>query len=238
MPVLPKNEQVLDIYKHNRKTLFNCCFYLFFYLLLSIFLCLLVLSKIHNNYSALCQKVWEHFHEAWNKVIHSAMWHALLRSIHTWPPRNGPIFSPPLPHPICPPASKILPLLWSFTPNFKQISRLQMIANQLKENITEEWLLYVIRSFLQVGFPFQSQLLNLAWLSIGFFPFSWSQNRNHNNFEKLKTSFSSSFYGEKMSWGQCWAEDSQSGFSQLYIFVCAVVQKYREMFFVYNYSHF
>ena len=96
MPVLPKNEQVLDIYKHNRKTLFNCCFYLFFYLLLSIFLCLLVLSKMHNNYSALCQKVWEHFHEAWNKVIHSAMWHALLRSIHTWRPRKWSNFLSPL----------------------------------------------------------------------------------------------------------------------------------------------
>ena len=32
---------------------------------------------------------------------------------------------------------------------------LQMITNQLKENIIRWWLLYVIRSFLQVGFRFQ-----------------------------------------------------------------------------------
>ena len=34
------------------------------------------------------------------------------------------------------------------------------------------------------------------------------------------------------------AEASLSGFSWLYDPVCAVVQKYREMPFIYNYSHF
>ena len=51
---------------------------------------------------------------------------------------------------------------------------LQIIANQLKENIIQERLLYVIRSFLQVGFRFQYQLINLVWLSLDFFLFSWS----------------------------------------------------------------
>ena len=34
--------------------------------------------------------------------------------------------------------------------------------------------IYVIRSFLHVGFRFQHQLVNLAWLSFDFFSFSWS----------------------------------------------------------------
>ena len=49
-----------------------------------------------------------------------------------------------------------------------------MITSQLKENIIQGWLLYVIRSFLQVGFRFQYQLINLVWLSFDFFSFSWS----------------------------------------------------------------
>ena len=39
---------------------------------------------------------------------------------------------------------------------------------------SQGWLSYIIRSFLQVGFRFQYQLINLAWLSIDFFSFSWS----------------------------------------------------------------
>ena len=53
-------------------------------------------------------------------------------------------------------------------------SPLQMITNQLKEKIIQGWLLYVIRSFLQVGFRFQYQPINLVWLSFDFFSFSWS----------------------------------------------------------------
>ena len=49
-----------------------------------------------------------------------------------------------------------------------------MITNNLKENIIQEWLLYVIRSFLQVGFRFQYKLINLVCLSFHFFSFSWS----------------------------------------------------------------
>ena len=39
---------------------------------------------------------------------------------------------------------------------------LQMITNQLKENTIQGWLLYVIRSFIQVGFRCQYKLLILS----------------------------------------------------------------------------
>ena len=60
-------------------------------------------------------------------------------------------------------------------------------------------------SFLQVGFRFQYQLINLVWLSVDFLHL---------------------------------AEASLSCFSWLYALVCAVVQKFHEMSFIYNYSHF
>ena len=52
---------------------------------------------------------------------------------------------------------------------------IQVITNQLKENIIQEWLLYVIRSFLQVGFRFQYQSINLVWFSfpLSRFPFAF-----------------------------------------------------------------
>ena len=51
---------------------------------------------------------------------------------------------------------------------------LQMITNQLNENIIQGWLLYVIKPYVQVGFRFQYELINLVWLSFDFFSFSWS----------------------------------------------------------------
>ena len=153
---------------------------------------------------------------------------------------NCPVFKAP--HPPCSATSKILPPPWTWTSSFKQIPppdlSLQIITNQSKENITHRWLLYMIRSFLQVGLCFQFQLIYLVWLSIGFFQFSWSQPCPQSYFKKLKTSFSPSSYSEKMGWGQGWAEATLSAFSSLYILVCAVVQKYHEMFFIYNHSHF
>ena len=102
--------------------------------------------------------------------------------------------------------------------------------HQLKGNIILGWLLYVIRCFFQVEFRFQYQLINLVWLSVDFFSFSWSQSRPQSNFKKLKTYFSPSSYSEKMCWGQDWAEASLSTFSWLYILVCAAFQKYHRMF--------
>ena len=49
-----------------------------------------------------------------------------------------------------------------------------MKTNRLKENIIQGWPLYVIRSFLQIGFRFQYQLINLAKLFFDLFSFSWS----------------------------------------------------------------
>ena len=102
---------------------------------------------------------------------------------------------------------------------------LQMITSQLhqlKWNIILGWLLYVIRSFLQVGFPFQYQLINILWLSIAFISFSWIKSCPQSNFKKLKTSFLSFLYSEKMRW-LSWSLN-------IYFFVSAVVQKYHEMF--------
>ena len=138
------------------------------------------------------------------------------------------------------PFSKILPPLplWPWTSSFKQSLlplSLQMITNQLeglKENIIQGWLLYVIRSFLQVAFCLQYQLINYLWLSVDFFLFSWSQPCPQSYLKKAKTSFSFSSYSKKECWCQGWAEASPSVFSWLYIFVCEVVQKYHEMFFV------
>ena len=117
----------------------------------------------------------------------------------------------------------------------------QMTANQLKENVIEGWLLYLVRSFLQFGFHFQYQLINLVWLSIDFFSFSWSffsfssvvEFWPANLFLRaiLKNySFSPSSYSVKICYGQGWAEASLSTFSWFCILVCARVQKYHEMF--------
>ena len=129
-------------------------------------------------------------------------------TIDIWRPWK---FKTPYP-PLCPATSKILPPPRPSMSNFKRIPPLKMITNQLKGNIILGWLLYVIRSFLQVGFRFQYQVINLAWLSIGFFSFSWSQSRPRSIFKKLKTSLSPYSYIEKMRWGQDWAEASLSTF--------------------------
>ena len=113
---------------------------------------------------------------------------------------------------------------------------LQMIINQLKENIIQGWILYVIRSFLKVGYCFQYQLSNNVWLFIDFFPFSWSKPCSQSYFKKLKTSFSSSSYSEKMCWSRGWAEASLSAFWRLSTLLCAA-QKYHKLFFIYNYSN-
>ena len=93
------------------------------------------------------------------------------------------------PHPPCPATSKIIPPLDLGRPKRTRFS-LQIITNQFKENIIQIWLLHVIRSFLLVGFCSQYQLINLVWLSIDFYPFSWSQPRPRSYFKKLKISFS------------------------------------------------
>ena len=108
----------------------------------------------------------------------------------------------------CPATSKIFPSPWPCTANFKRpLPHSQIITNQLKEKIIQGWLLYGIRSFLQVGLRFQYQFINLVWLSVDFFSFSWSQSRTQSNFEKSfqncfwKSNFSPSSYSEETRWG-------------------------------------
>ena len=93
---------------------------------------------------------------------------------------NCPVSKTPCPS--YPSTSKILPASWPWTSNFKWTPSLppilpapllQMITNQLKLRIIQGLLLYVIRSFFQVGFRFQYQLINIVWTSFDFFPFSW-----------------------------------------------------------------
>ena len=95
-----------------------------------------------------------------------------LRDEHIWRPWKLSNFQDP-------PTTLSIYVQNSSTPltldvQFQTTPPLQMITNQLKENIIQDWLLYVIRSFFQVGFRFQYQLINLVWLSFDFFSFSWS----------------------------------------------------------------
>ena len=73
-----------------------------------------------------------------------------------------------------------------FTPlpldvQLQMIPPLQMIINQLKENIIQGWLLYVIRSFLQLAFVSSINSLILSGFLLTSFhlaepslsPFSW-----------------------------------------------------------------
>ena len=108
---------------------------------------------------------------------------------------------------------------------------------QLKENIIQGWLLYVIRSFPQVVFRFQYQLINLVWLSIDLFLFSWSQSYPQSNFKKLKTSFLSFSYNKKVRWGQDWAESPLSTICflvALYSLVCSYKKKQENLFFFFK----
>ena len=112
---------------------------------------------------------------------------------------NRPIFKTTHPPP-CLATSKIFPPLDLGPPVSNESPLpLQIITNQLKENVIQG-LLHVIRSFHQVGFCSQYQLINLVWLFIDSYTFNWSQPRPKSYFEKLKTSFSPSSYSEKMCW--------------------------------------
>ena len=97
----------------------------------------------------------------------------ILGMIHIWHPWK--LFHFQYPPPPCLATSKIFPPSWPWMPNFKQTApSLQMIINDLKENIIQGWLLYVIRSFFWFGSSFQYQLINVVLLSFDFFSFSWS----------------------------------------------------------------
>ena len=94
-----------------------------------------------------------------------------IKKTYIWRPWTLSIFQEP--HSPCLSKSKIFPPV-DLGRLISNEPPLQMTTNQLKENIIQWWLLYVVKSFLQVGFRFQYQLINLVWLSFDFFSFSWS----------------------------------------------------------------
>ena len=51
------------------------------------------------------------------------------------------------------------------------------------------WMTIICWSFLRVCFRFRYELINLVWLSIDFFSFSWSQTLPQSNFKKSKNLF-------------------------------------------------
>ena len=57
-------------------------------------------------------------------------------------------------------------------------------------------------------------------------------------FKNIKNLFFAILFQRNDVLGQGWAETWLSAFSGLYILACAVVQKYHEISFIYNYSHF
>ena len=95
-------------------------------------------------------------------------------------------------------------------------SPLQMITNQLKGNIILGWLLYVIRSFLQVDLTsFHLAEANLVSRAI---------------FKNLKPLFCFPLIAKICARSKlCWSLTIY--FSWLYILVCVVVWKYHEMFY-------
>ena len=77
-------------------------------------------------------------------------------------------------HPTCSSTSKILPLLWPWTSNFKGTVRLQMITNQLKENIIHGWLFMWSGPSFWSAFVFSINSLILSGFPVKFFSVSWS----------------------------------------------------------------
>ena len=75
--------------------------------------------------------------------------------IHIWRPWKFSSFQDPPPP--CPSTSKILQLLWPWTLNFKRtLPHLYPNDNQsIKRKHNSRMTIYVIKSFLQVGFRFQ-----------------------------------------------------------------------------------
>ena len=114
---------------------------------------------------------------------------------------------------------------------------LQMIINQLKENIIQGWLWYVI------VFP-SGRLFFFSINSLTCLAFHWllsvqlKATSSPELFKNIKNLFFAFLFQRNDVLGQGWAETWLSAFSGLYILARAVVQKYHEISFIYNYSHF
>ena len=94
--------------------------------------------------------------------------------------------------------------------------------------------------YMLSGLSFRSALvLSVKWLILSGFPLTSFHLAEGNVvpwpiLRKLRIPFSRCSYSEKLSLGEDWAETSLTTFSWLYILVCAVVQKYRKMFYLLN----
>ena len=162
---MEKRSQRYDIYRprleHGPKyTKYKMC--------LSIMMVICIKQHLRNIWSSVHEKIKKYW--GWVERIFLLIKKGMT---HIWRPWKLSNFQ--VPPPPCQFTSKIFPLPWSWTSNFKWTHPpLQMKTNRLKENIIEGWLLCVIGSFLQIGFRFHYQLINLVWLSFDFFSFSCS----------------------------------------------------------------
>ena len=174
---------------------------------------------------------------AFSKSLINLELEVTLETIHIWGLRKLSNFQDPPPPLYSYVQNSSTPLILDveFQTNPPLPLSLLMITGQSKEKHNPRMTYMFIRSFPQVSFRFQYQIIDLVWLSIDFFSFSWSQSHPQSNLKKSKTSFLPSSYSEKMCCGQDWAEASLSTFSWLYILVRAAVQKYHELFFLSNF---
>ena len=96
----------------------------------------------------------------------------LIGMIHIWRPWKLSSFKDPSPPFFINVQNSTILLTLDFQ---FQTNPLSPNDNQsIKRKHNPGWLLYVISSFLQVGYRFQCQLINLLWLFFNFFSFSWS----------------------------------------------------------------
>ena len=126
------------------------------------------------------------------------------------------------PSPLCPLSPKFFPPPPS--PNHNQ-----SVKRKHNSSIT----IYNITSFLQVGFRcFQYQFINLAWFSIDFFHLVEANLVPRAIFKNYKTLFRLPLIAKICAGVNLELKPHYlSTFSWHYILVCAVVQKYYEMFF-------
>ena len=80
------------------------------------------------------------------------------------------------------------------------------------------------------AFVFSTSSLILYGFPLTFFRLAEANLVPRAILKKLKTSFSSCSCSEKKRWGSSSAEASLSTFSWLYILLCAIVQKFHQMF--------
>ena len=103
----------------------------------------------------------------------NALCASTLGTIHIWRPENCPIFKTT--H--LPPLAQLRPKFFHPLDLERPVSSKPLVPSSTNDKKHNPGITIVMLPgpFLQVGFCFQFQLINLVWLSIDFFPFSWSQ---------------------------------------------------------------